>query len=194
MGTLRLITAGCCFIALSACVATRPPLKGASEWSMRAQTLQHAHSWTLDGRAAVAAGTQGWQASLDWRQREASSELHLAGPLGIGAQVITQTPGGISINGAAPTDAALSQLQDRLGFALPIDELRFWLLGVPDPSSTFELTRNDQDRAQHLSQSGWSVDYDRYMAAGGDVLPARIVLTRGDVRVRVVIDHWDMRL
>jgi outer membrane biogenesis lipoprotein LolB len=55
------------------------------------------------------------------------------------------------------------------------------------------LTRNEQDRAQHLSQSGWSVDYDRYMAAGSDVLPAHIVLTRGDVRVRLVVDHWDMR-
>jgi outer membrane lipoprotein LolB len=191
---LRLITAGCCLIALSACVITRPPPKAASEWSMRAQTLQHANSWMLDGRAAVAAGTQGWQASLDWRQSDASSELHLAGPLGIGAQAITQTPSGISINGAAPNDAALSQLQDRLGFALPIDELRFWLLGVPDPSSTFELTRNDQDRAQHLSQSGWSIDYDHYVAAGGDVLPGHIVLTRDDVRVRIVVDHWEVHL
>jgi outer membrane lipoprotein LolB len=194
MGMLRLIATGCCLLALSACVTTRPPLKAAGEWSMRAQTLQHANSWTLDGRAAVAAGTQGWQASLDWRQRDASSELHLAGPLGIGAQVIRQTPSGISINGAAPSDAALSQLQDRLGFALPIDELRFWLLGVPDPSSAFELTRNDQDRALHLSQSGWSIDYDRYVAAGGDVLPAHIVLTRGDVRVRVIVDRWDVHL
>jgi outer membrane lipoprotein LolB len=191
---LRLTTAVvCCLIALGGCVTTRPPPKASSDWSMRAQILQHANSWTLNGRAAVAAGTQGWQASLDWRQDDASSELHLAGPLGIGAQVITQTPSGISINGAAPSDAALSQLQDRLGFALPIEELRFWLLGVPDPGGTFELTRNGQDRAQHLSQSGWSVDYDRYMAAGGDVLPARIVLTREDVRVRVVVDHWDMR-
>jgi outer membrane lipoprotein LolB len=189
---LRQIATGCCLLALSACVTTRPPLKAESEWSMRVQTLQHANSWTLDGRAAVAAGTQGWQASLDWRQRDASSELHLAGPLGIGAQVIRQTPSGVSINGAAPSDAALSQLQERLGFALPIDELRFWLLGVPDPSSAFELTRNDQDRALHLSQSGWSIDYDRYEAAGGDVLPAHIVLTRGDVRVRVVVDHWDV--
>jgi len=190
---LRLVLAGCCLIALSACVTTRPP-QPASEWSMRAQTLQHANTWKLDGRAAVAAGTQGWQASLDWRQSNAASELHLSGPLGIGAQVIRQTPSGLSINGAPPNDAALSQLQERLGFALPIDELRFWLLGVPDPSSSFELTRGDQDRAQHLAQEGWNIDYDRYMAVAGDVLPAHIVLTRGDVRVRIVVDHWDLHL
>jgi outer membrane lipoprotein LolB len=191
---LRLIMAGCCLIALSACV-TRPPLqRPAGEWSARAQALQHANSWTLEGRAAVAAGSQGWQASLDWRQSSASSELHLAGPLGIGAQTITRTPAGISVNGAPPSDSALLQLQDRLGFALPIDDLRFWLLGVPNPGSAFELTRNDQDRALHLTQSDWSIDYDRYTASAGDMLPAHIVLTRGDIRVRIVVDHWDVHL
>ncbi len=190
---LRLLTAGCCLIVLSAC-ATRPPRSGASEWPQREQSLQHAKSWTLEGRAAVAAGAQGWQASLEWRQRGGSSEVHLSGPLGIGAQVITRTESGISLNGAAPSATALSQLQERLGFALPVDNLRFWLLGVPDPSSVFELTRNDQDRALHLAQSDWSIDYDRYTATGGDLLPARIVLTRGDVRVRIIVDHWELRL
>jgi outer membrane lipoprotein LolB len=85
-----------------------------------------------------------------------------------------------------------AQLQDRLGFELPLDDLRYWLLGVPAPNEAFDLTRNEQDRAQHLVQDGWSIDYDRYMAASGDVLPAHIVLSRGDVRVRVVVDHWDI--
>jgi outer membrane lipoprotein LolB len=99
----------------------------------------------------------------------------------------------LSLNGAPPSADALAQLQDRLGFELPIDDLRYWLLGVPAPNGTFDLTRNDQDRAQHLLQDGWAIDYDRYMAAAGDVLPAHIVLMRDSVRVRIVVDHWDMR-
>ncbi len=193
---LRFVIAGCCLLGLSAC-ATRPPAPAPlsqSAWSMRAQALQHVSTWTMQGRAAVAAGAQGWQATLDWRQRGTSSELHLAGPLGIGAQVITSTPAGISVNGAAPGASAVAQLQERLGFALPIDDLRFWLLGVPNPGGAFELTRNDQDRALRLTQEDWSIDYDHYINAGGDVLPARIVLTRGDIRVRIIVDHWDLRL
>jgi outer membrane lipoprotein LolB len=188
---LRLLTVACCLIALSACVSTRPQ-QAAGEWSMRVQALQHADAWRLQGRAAVAAGTQGWQASLDWQQSAASSELHLAGPLGIGAQVIVQTAKGLSINGAAPGPGALAQLQERLGFDLPVEDLRYWLLGVPDPKATFDLQRNAQDRAQHLVQAGWNVDYDRYVSAAGDVLPTHIVLTRDDVRVRIVVDHWDV--
>ncbi len=171
---------------------TRPRQLGGVDWSKRVAILQHANAWTLQGRAAVAAGAQGWQASLDWRQSAASSQLHLSGPLGIGAQVISQTPDGLSINGAPASAAALAQLQERLGFDLPIDDLRYWLLGVPAPSGPFDLTRNAEDRAQRLMQAGWSIDYDRYMAAAGDELPARMVLARGDVRVRIVVDRWEM--
>ena len=78
-----------------------------------------------------------------------------------------------------------------MGFDLPIENLHYWLLGVPNPDSTFDLSRNDQDRAKVLSQAGWSIAYDRYMPVAGDLLPARLVLTAGNVRVRIVIDHWD---
>jgi outer membrane biogenesis lipoprotein LolB len=42
-----------------------------------------------------------------------------------------------------------------------------------------------------VSQDGWSVVYDRYMPVSGDLLPAHLTLSRDDVRVRIVIDHWD---
>lgn len=154
-------------------------------------TLQNAGDWQLDGRAAVALGTQGWQATLTWRQADNAAEIHLSGPFGIGALVLKQTPAGLSMNGGPPSDAVLAQVQEKLGFDLPIEDLHYWLLGVPNPGSTSDLTRNAQDRALTLSQEGWKVAYDRYMPVAGDLLPSRLVMTRGDVRVRIVIDHWD---
>ncbi len=179
---------GCC--ALAACATTRiaPP---SAQWQARAAELQNAGEWQLDGRAAVALGQQGWQATLSWRQMDSSAEVHLAGPFGIGALVLKQTPEGLSLNGAPPSDAVESLAREKLGFDLPIENLHYWLLGVPNPAAAFELSRGDQDRAKVLSQAGWSIAYDRYMPAAGDVLPARLVLTAGDVRVRIVIDHWN---
>jgi len=180
-----------CSTVLAACATTRPPPPTPSvAWEQRVGDLQRRSAWQLDGRAAVALGTQGWQATLNWRQRGDSSEVHLAGPFGVGALVLKRGPDGLSLNGAPPSDAVLSQLQDKLGFDLPLDDLRYWLLGVPDPGAAFELTRNDQNRARYLTQAGWIVDYDRYMPVEGDVLPAHLVLTREGVRVRIAIDHW----
>jgi outer membrane lipoprotein LolB len=179
---------GCCALAACATTRTQPP---STRWEPRAGDLQRVSVWQLDGRAAVALGTQGWQATLNWRQADQTAEVHLSGPFGIGALVLKQTPEGLSLNGAPPSDAVLSSVQEKLGFDLPIENLHYWLLGVPNPNSTFELSRNDQDRAKVLSQAGWSIAYDRYMPVAGDLLPARLVLTAGTVRVRIIVDHWD---
>ena len=179
---------------LAACVtpkrATAPQPAG---WEQRIAELQKLDSWRLDGRAAVAVGTQGWQATLNWRQHGGSAEVHLSGPLGIGALVLKRGADGLSLNGAPPSDAVLAQLQERLGFELPIDHLRFWLLGVPDPSAAFELKRNDNDRASQLIQGDWTIGIDRYMPVAGDSLPAHVVLGREGVRVRIAVDHWELR-
>ncbi len=186
----RLIGSIACCAVLTACVTTRPALAPAP-WDKRLSELEHATSWQLDGRAAVSLGTQGWQASLDWRQRGESSEVHLSGPFGAGAVVVKATPEGISLNGAPPSADVAAQLRDRLGFELPIDSLRFWLQGIPDPNNAFELTRNPQDRALQLTQQGWSIEYDKYMPNHGDLLPARLVLRREDARVRIAVDRWE---
>ena len=184
-----------CSTVLAACVTTRrapaPPLGAAVGWDRRVADLQGLGSWRLDGRAAVAAGTQGWQASLNWRQSGDDAEVHLSGPFGVGSVVLKRTHDGLSLNGAPPSDAVVSQLQERLGVELPIDHLRFWLLGVPDPGAAFDLKRNDQDRASQLTQDDWNIDYDRYMSVNGDLLPALLVLSREGVRVRIVVDRWE---
>jgi outer membrane lipoprotein LolB len=179
-----------CCTALGACVTTRLPAPSMT-WERRVSDLQQASSWQLDGRAAVALGTQGWQATLNWRQTDVFAEVHLSGPFGIGAMVIRQGPDGLSLNGAPPSDAVLSQLQERLGFELPLDNLHYWLLGVPNPVAAFDLSRNEQNRAQKLSQGGWNIVYERYQPEGGDLLPVRLVLTRDEVRVRIAIDRWE---
>ena len=179
-----------CCAALPACVTNRPAAPS-MPWEQRVSELEHASAWQLDGRAAVALGTQGWQATLNWRQADRYAEVHLSGPFGIGALQLRQEPGGLSLNGAPPSDAVLAQVQERLGFELPLDNLRFWLLGIPDPGTAAAVSRNAQDRASQVSQDGWSIVYDRYMQVSGDWLPAHLTLSRDEVRVRIVVDRWE---
>jgi len=186
----RALLLGVCS-ALAACATVRPLPPPSVTWEQRVADLQQSRGWQLDGRAAVAVGTQGWQATLNWRQSGMFAEVHLAGPFGIGALVLKQGPDGLSMNGAPPSDAVISQVQEKLGFDLPLENFHYWLLGVPNPAAAFELSRDDQDRAKAITQAGWSIAYDRYMPVAGDSLPARLVLSRDDVRVRIVIDHWD---
>src|SRR3982074_2014775 len=119
-----------CSAVLAAFAPTRaPPAPAAVGWEQRVSDLQRLGAWRLDGRAAVAVGTQGWQATLNWQQRNDLAEVHLSGPFGIGALVLKRTPQGLSLNGAPPSDAVLGQLQERLGFELQLDYLRVSLFG-----------------------------------------------------------------
>jgi outer membrane lipoprotein LolB len=180
-------------LCVSACVATRapPPVMAPVSWELRLPALQQAETWALDGRAAASIGAQGWQASLAWRQQGSTSELHLSGPLGLGASIVKLAPDGLSIDGAPPRDDARQILRDRLGVDLPLESLRFWLLGVPDPAQASTITRNAEDRAQQLVQSGWTVDIGRYLPVAGDQLPAQLAIQRDAVRVRIVVDRWE---
>jgi outer membrane lipoprotein LolB len=181
-------------LVLSACATLRPASeRGATPpaWDVRLATLQHAAQWSLDGRAAASVDRQGWQASLSWRQLDTTAELHLAGPLGVGATSLRFGPQGLSVDGTAPRDDIGEALQARLGVALPLASLRYWLLGVPDPGSDAVVTRNDADRASRMVQAGWTIDIGRYMAVAGDSLPAQLSLQRDAVRVKLAIDRWE---
>ena len=180
-------------LCISACVVTRapPPVMVPVGWELRLPALQQTAEWALDGRVAASIGEQGWQASLAWKQRGGTTELHLTGPLGLGASALRLTPEGLSIDGAPPRDDARQTLQERLGVDLPLESLRFWLLGVPDPGEASMITRNAQDRARQLVQSGWTVDIGRYLPVAGDWLPGQLTVQRDIVRVRIVVDHWD---
>ena len=81
-------------------------------------------------------------------------------------------------------------MERRLGFALPVANLRYWLLGIPDPASPSSIRFNSQDRVSHLEQAGWTVDFLRYRVHAGDWLPALLVLRSEGVRVRIVVDQW----
>jgi len=186
---VSLIAVAACCVLLTACLSSRSKL-APLPWTQRLNNLQHVISWQMDGRAAVAVGAQGWQASLNWQQTDAVTDLHLAGPFGIGSVAIEKTSAGLTLNGAPPSDMVVRDVHERLGFDLPMDRFRYWLLGVPDPNTTFDLTRNAQDRALKLTQDGWTIDYDKYMQVGGDLMPAHIVLSREGVRVRVAVERW----
>jgi outer membrane lipoprotein LolB len=185
----------CAVALLAACTTTRvqPPAVGQT-WDARRPQLQARASFDLKGRVAVAAGTEGFNARLLWRQTGTRSNVALDGPLGAGGVQITADGPSLSVvtsrGDHLDNEAARSELAMRLGFDPPIGSLRFWVLGVPDPSSPAKETLDSQQRLASLQQDGWQVDYGAYTSVGGEWLPSRLTLQREGVRVRLIVDGW----
>jgi outer membrane lipoprotein LolB len=186
--------AAAALIALAGC-RTVPTLAPAGEsWDVRRAQLQARGHFEFKGRVAVAAAGEGFNASLHWIQDGTRAQLTLEGPLGVGGAQITSSGNDLTLVTSRgehlDSDAARAQLAQRLGFDPPLSSLRYWMLGVPDPSqpATEELDQGQQ-RLSGLTQAGWHISYSGYDTSG-EALPTRLSLQRDAVRVRVLVDNW----
>lgn len=180
---------------LAGCVTAPPPRTVATApWPQRRAQLQSLDPFGLSGRVAVAAGSEGFTAHLDWQQRGDRSTVDLNGPLGIGGVHVVASGATLDVETSQgkklTSEEAREELEVRLGFDPPLASLRYWVLGVPDPMSPAAETMGTNQRLVSLEQEGWQIDYSAYTSAHGDWLPQRMVLRRGDVRVRLVVDSW----
>ena len=184
--------------ALSGC-RTAPPATvvghGAdAPWPEQRAALEKLDRYGLNGRVAVAANGQGFSASLRYQQMPGGSNLALDGPLGIGGlRVVLEgkeleiaTSRGEKLDG----DAARAELERRLGVALPLAELRWWLLGIPAPG---DVTLN-QDAAtgeiHEFAQAGWRVSINSRAAGLGFSLPQRLTAEREGARLKLLVERW----
>ncbi|HEX4269270.1 MAG TPA: lipoprotein insertase outer membrane protein LolB [Steroidobacteraceae bacterium] len=183
-------------LALAGCQTLPVAPAPSVSWSVRRPELQTLSRFGLNGRVAVAVDSQGFNAGLRWTQSAAVTHLTLTGPLGAGGVEVTSDAGGLRVvtsNGKHLDDAAArSELESKLGFEPPLASLRYWVLGVPDPAAPFSVQLDSQQRVAQLTQGGWQIDYTAYMPVGAEWLPRLMTLRRNDVRVRMVVDAWQL--
>ncbi len=185
-------------VALAGCKTLPPPAPAApsesAPWEVRRAALQARENFDLSGKIGVAAGQDGFNAKLRWQQHGKQSQLALDGPLGVGGVRITSDGDDLKVRNAhgeqLDSDAAKRELESKLGFQPPISSLRYWVLGVPDPSRPADETLDDAQRLASLRQDGWQIDYATYSNVRGQSLPSKVTLTREGVRVRLVVDNW----
>jgi outer membrane lipoprotein LolB len=177
------------------CRSVPPPKPiAASPWPERRAQLQALDTFEIRGRVAVAAGSEGFSARLTWDQAGPRSSIALDGPLGVGGLRVVADGNELNVTTSRgvqlASDEARAELSTKLGFEPPLESLRYWVLGVPDPAQPAIETLGPDQRLLTLDQSGWHVEYSAYAAHGGDSLPQRMALQRADVRLRLIVEDW----
>jgi outer membrane lipoprotein LolB len=163
-------------------------------WSEQRAALEKLERYSLNGRVAVAANGQGFSASLRYQQLPRSSNLALDGPLGIGGlRVVLEgedleiaTSRGEKLDG----DAARAALEQRLGIALPLAELRWWLLGIPAPGDATVNQDGGTGEIHDFTQAGWRVSINSRAAGLGFSLPQRLTAERDGARLKLLVERW----
>jgi outer membrane lipoprotein LolB len=190
----RVIGGGAALSLLAGCAGLPRPAANLEPWPQRLAALQRLDAFELEGRLAASDGNSGFSAGLRWRQRAGSVSIDLTAPLGVGAAHIEQgvdslqvtTSQGQTFEGAA----AEAQLSETLGFEPPMHSLSFWLRGASDPDLPAEQSMDSEQRLAHLTQDGWQVDFPDYLRVRQLWLPQHVTVTRGPLRLRLVVHAW----
>lgn len=151
-----------------------------------------AQSWGMGGRAAISHGRQSGSLGVEWEDAGPSGYLVvLTAPITRQGWRLQEHDGRATLEGMAGGPRAGSDgavlLREATGFEIPVQALRHWMRGWPDPARPVDKAAFAGDRLASLEQGGWRIDY---LARDAQGRPSRIDAARGDDRVRLVIDRW----
>jgi outer membrane lipoprotein LolB len=165
-----------------------------SDWTARQGVLVALDEWEFSGRIAVKTDDDGFNGKLRWAQDADSFQVTASGPLNAGAVRIEGDGRAVSLT---DKDGVTTELEDaelefryRYGWTIPVKSLRYWALGIPDPSGPADTVINEAGQLTSLKQRDWSVTFSRYAEGGGQLMPKVLTAENADTRVRLVIDYW----
>lgn len=166
-----------------------------SSWEQRQAVLGAIDDYEFNGRIAVRAGDDGFNAKLRWAQRATGFSATVGGPLGIGTVRIESSGDRVELTDKDGVTTVLRDVEPdlyaRYGWTIPVTSLRYWALGIPDPAVPAETRFDDEGMLEELEQGGWSVTFSRYReSGGGQPMPSRLSAKNAETDVRLVIDRW----
>ena len=185
-------------VILAGCTTTSNILlPDLSQWEARKAILNQTDEWDFSGRIGVRAGDEGFNGKIWWRQDGIVYRARLSGPIGVGTVFVNGDGRELTLmdRGGVVTelDDAEVDLKARYGWTIPITSLRFWALGIPDPSLPSNVKFNRDGQMSYMRQGQWAVTIGQYSEGGGQAMPQKLTAVSGDIRVRLVIDEWTFR-
>jgi outer membrane lipoprotein LolB len=179
----------CIVLMLSAC-STVPVTPEAHYSRIAREHLYQLERWSFEGKLALTGKKDSWQANINWGHRPDDEKIKLSGPLGQGATVIQLTGDLVTIDRGDGKVQSSTQpeafINQQLGMFVPVHSLRYWVIGLPEPTSAFVGT------ATGFKQAGWLIEYKQMQSVDDQSMPRNITVTNEQVKLKLVIDQWVM--
>jgi outer membrane lipoprotein LolB len=199
--------AALCIVSACSTTAPAPPrevetqapgeaISEAERWRRHVAALSAADNWEARGKVAYRLPGDGGSASLIWHQAGAASTVRVSGPLGVGSTEIRNAGAliGVRRDGIErlyPADAA-PWLPDGSLLPIPVEALRYWLRGLPDPTAASSELERENALASELRQAGWIVRFEAFDRGLAHPLPTRLRIEAPEAGLvlRVLIRDW----
>ena len=158
--------------------------------------LREIEEFRMEGRLALNTGRRGYSGTVSWEQNDDIVDFRFRGPFGFGGFRIHGDLDQLRVKTTAGDEFLLRdpelEMTERFGWSLPVHSMRYWILGVSDPGLPAAEVPDPQGLLESMEQAGWLVSYDSYDEIDGLLLPRRLDMERGEVRIRVMSDRWEI--
>lgn len=188
-------------LLLASC-STAPTREAASiDWQTRQATYSTLDNWQLRARLGLRSDRRSGSVTLLWEERPQQRDIRLLNPMGGGLVSLQQDANGARLEDnkrsswqAATASAAIYQAT---GWRIPIEQLRWWLLGVVAPGSDDDYTLDGQQRLASVRSENWRLTIDEYRLFGSLELPSRITVqstlessNERLMQARIIVKSW----
>jgi len=182
-------------LALAACapVRVRETPAAASAQQAREAQLKTRASWTLTAHIGVSNGKDGGSGDLVWTQRGDRYDFTVHAPVTGRTWKLSGDARGATLEGVDPQPDRDSDperlLRERLGWDVPLANLSAWVRGLRAAGAA-NVEYDAQNLPALIEQAGWKVEYRDWLENSDPPLPRKLFASRGNARVRVVIENW----
>lgn len=173
-------------------------------WPAHQKKMQSLKHWRAEGKLGYRSETGNGSAWFDWTQHGETFTIYLSGPFGAGTVKISGTSSAITLSQPGEADIAASSsallTQKLFGWHLPVEQLRYWARGIPNPLDPASTQTFDQGgMLTSLIQRDWQIDLNNYQVTPQGQLPGKIKAiqltrdpsTKDTLSFTLVFKSWD---
>lgn len=186
-------------LSLSGCGTQTPrtySVNAPAGWPDTQSQLRAFTHWQIQGKLAVSQPQRRDSVVINqWHQMGRQYDILVSSAfLGLGTTRISGTPDQLTI--VQPDEPVISSshpeslLESALGWSFPVNSLRYWIKGLPTPEFPAAITFDAEGNPFQITQAQWQVSLDRYQSLNGYILPTKITLSDGNIKIKVIVTAW----
>ena len=187
--------------ALSAC-ATAPskivPIDNVNlAWENRKSSLYKQDKWVAHLSLIGVAKQEKFKTRIIWQQIDQNYQIKLRDYIGRTVAIIDGSPQKVIVKTSKgqryEDNDAETLIYGLFGLRIPVEGMRYWLRGVPQPEEEYQaLNLRADGLAESMRQVGWQLSYQDYANNQTLKLPTRALFEYDDLALTVKVARWEL--